>query len=107
MSDLSKMRTFWKILSIVLLATCFVSFLLDFSMYWWPDIPSSPRPTEGRIYPLNNHAHYTYMNRPEYVLDRTISWVWPALLVGFAAIQHFVDPFEMKRRLRPLRRPRP
>jgi hypothetical protein len=41
---------------------CFVSGVLGISMYWWPNIPSVPRPAEGRIYPLNNHAHCTCMN---------------------------------------------
>jgi hypothetical protein len=63
------MRTFWKILATVLFVTTFASSLIDVSMFWWPDMPSSPRPSEGRVYQLNNHGHYTYMNRREYFTE--------------------------------------
>ena len=63
-------------------------------MFWWPNIPSSPRPKEGRIYPLNNHGHYTYMNEPEHLIQE-ITWVGtPVLLFTFAAIQYLADPFD-------------
>ncbi len=92
------MRTFWKLLAIALFATCFVFGVVGISLFWWPNIPSSPRPDEGRIYPLNNHGHYTYMNRSEHLVQE-ITWGGsPMLLIAFAAIQHFVDPFEYKRR---------
>jgi hypothetical protein len=93
------MQTFWKVLSIAIFATCLASGLVDISMFWWPDIPSTPKPAEGRIYPLNNHAHYTYMNRSEYLLDETIKMMFPLLLIIFAAIQYRVDPFgEIRKR---------
>src|SRR5260370_21284196 len=101
------MRTFWKALSIAIFATCFVSFLISFSMYWWPNIPSSPRPDQGRIYALNDHGHYTYMSRQEYVLQRFPFWLYLFCIPALAAIQHFVDPFGEKQRPRPLRPPRP
>jgi hypothetical protein len=87
------MLRFWKFLSIVLFATCIVSGVLAFSLFWWPNIPSSPRPEEGRIYPLNNHGHYTYMNSSEwYILEFALNGT-PILLLTFAAIQYLVDPF--------------
>jgi hypothetical protein len=68
-------------------------------MFWWPDMPSTPNPAEGRIYPLNNHGHYTYMNRSEYLLDETLKAMFPILLIGFAAIQYSIDPFgEIRKR---------
>jgi hypothetical protein len=95
----TSMQTFWKVFSVILFATCLTSALVDISMFWWPDMPSTPKPTEGRIYPLNNHAHYTYMNRPEYLLDETIRWTFPVLGLVFAAIQYLVDPFgEIRKR---------
>ena len=100
-------QTFWKVLSVVLTVFLAVSFLINFSMYWWPNIPSSPRPTEGRVYPLNNHGHYTYMNRQEYLLNVILFWAFPALFFPLAAIQHFLDPFNQKRRFRPVRPPGP
>ena len=92
---------FWKILSVALFATCFVFGAISVSMYCWPSIPSSPRPSEGRIYPLNNHGHYTYMSEAEYRLWQTPFWITPILLPAFAVIQYLVDPFEeiRKRRL--------
>lgn len=94
------MRTFWKILYVSLFAVFFVTFLVDFSMYYWPIIPSSPRPAEGRVYPLNNHGQYTYMNRREYLLDRDTQLVLPVVLAAIGVIYYFIDPFEQKRRRR-------
>jgi hypothetical protein len=94
------MRTFWKILCVALLVGMLVPFLVDLSMFYWPSIPSSPRPAEGRVYPLNNHGHYTYMNRREHLLDESVQWIFLICLPALMAIQHFVDPFEMKRRRR-------
>jgi hypothetical protein len=85
----------------------FSSFLIGFSMYWWPSIPSTPQPSEGRVYPLNNHDHYTYMNRREYLLNRSVHWIFPAAFFPYFAIQYFIDPFGRKRRWRPMIPPRP
>jgi hypothetical protein len=74
------MRTFWKVLTITLLVICFVSGVLGISMYWWPNIPSAPRPAEGRIYPLDNHAHYTHMNSSEYLLHEWILSCFPLVV---------------------------
>jgi hypothetical protein len=101
------MQTFWKILATVLFVTVFASFLINFSMFWWPDMPSSPRPSEGRVYPLNNRGYSTYMNRREYLLRWVLEDVHFAGGAAFAAIYFFVDPFDDKRRLRPLRPPPP
>jgi hypothetical protein len=61
-------QKFWNALTIILLVACFVSGVLVISLCWRPKIPSAPRPAEGGIYPLNHHAHCTYMNRSEYLL---------------------------------------
>jgi len=103
--DAGLMRTFWKVLSVVLFASCFLSGLIGISLYAWPNIPSSPRPAEGRIYPLNNHGHYTYMNRSEHILSQIPFWITPVFLPAFAAIQYFVDPFDELRRRRLYRWP--
>ena len=91
------MRTFWKFLSVALVASCFAFGLIGISLYWWPSIPSNPRPAEGRIYPLNNHGHRTYMNRSEYLLHVLPFWIYPPFLLAYGAILHFVDPFDQKR----------
>jgi hypothetical protein len=101
------MKIFWKILTVVLFWTLLLSFLIDFSMFWWPSIPSSPRPAEGRVYPLNNHGTYTYMNRWEYLLDERLKWGFFVGIAALAAIQFLMDPFDYKRRPRQLRPPRP
>jgi hypothetical protein len=101
------MRAFWKVLSIALFATGIGCGLISFSMYAWPNIPSSPRPAEGRIYPLNNHGHSTYMNRSEYLLRQAVWAIFPICLLGYATIWHFVDPFDQKKQPRALRPPPP
>ena len=100
-------RTFWKTVSVILIVLLAVSFIINISMYWWPNIPSSPNPSEGRVYPLNNHGHYTYMNRNEYTLNESLSWAFPALFFPLAAIEHFLDPFNQKRRWQRVQPPRP
>lgn len=85
---------------IVLMATYIASGVLAFSLFWWPNIPSSPRPEEGRIYPLNNHGHYTYMNRSELDILELASYGCPILLIALAAIQYLVDPFDEIRKKR-------
>ena len=104
---LPRMRTFWRALAVILLVLLIADFVILLSMYWWPGIPSSPRPAEGRVYPLNNHAAYTYMNRREYLLEESLRWTFPALFFPLAAIIHFIDPFDAKRQWRPMipRRP--
>ena len=93
-----KEKTFWKMLFVAVFATCLACVFVDISMYWWPNIPSSPQPSEGRIYPLNNHGHYTYMNRSEHLLDRTLVGAFLLLFATSAGIGHFVDPFDVKRK---------
>ncbi len=94
------MRRLWKVLSVALFATGIALGVIGFSMFWWPNIPSSPRPEEGRIYPLNNHGHYSYMNSSEHFIQQ-VAWAGsPTLLFTFAAIQYLVDPFDYVRRRR-------
>src|SRR4051794_719099 len=100
------MRTFWKTLLIVFVATYALFFLVGLSMFWW-QMPSSPHPAQGRIYALNNHGHVTYMNRKEYDLQTASFWLALFLIPAISAIQHFVDPFDERKKLRPLRPPRP
>ena len=94
------MRTFWKVLAATLGVIYLAFFLVDFSMYWWPDMPTSPVPAEGRIYPLNNHGYHTYMNEWEHQLDETIWLIGPFLFLCLFLIIRFVDPFDEKRRKR-------
>jgi len=101
------MRTIWRTLTIVLAVAFFACFLVGFSMYYWPGMPTSPQPAEGRIYALNNHGHYTYMNESEHLLWEVMWWMFPVLILSLGAIIHFVDPFNEKGRPRPLRPPHP
>jgi len=62
--------------------------------HWWPNIPSAPRPAEGRIYPLNNHAHYAHMNRSEYRLrEWMLSCSPPVVVLAPGAFRYFADLF--------------
>jgi multidrug efflux pump subunit AcrB len=102
-----RMRTFWKTLATVLAVTVFASVLVNLSMPAWPDMTRSPRPSEGRVYRGILNGSDTYMNRREYLLHWVLEDVNFAGVAAFAAIYFFVDPFDYKRRLRPLRPPRP
>jgi len=97
------MRTFSKVLLIILIVTYFAGFLVDFSMFSWDDMSTAPLPAEGRIYPLNNHGHRTYMKRWEYRLHETLSLSLPVLLfllLGLGLVVHFIDPPDQRRRRR-------
>jgi hypothetical protein len=94
------MRTFWRILASTLIVAYSACFFVNFSMYWWPDMPTSPSPAEGRIYALNNHGRHTYMNEREHQLEETTMAALPFLLVSLCLIIHFVDPFDAKRKRR-------
>jgi hypothetical protein len=73
-----RMRTFWKILTILLSVLLAVCFLTGFSMYWWPGIPPSPRPAEGRV--INNSV---LMCSPQHNVSQNVA------VFGFDA-----EPFE-------------
>jgi hypothetical protein len=94
------MRLFWKVVMVTLALAYAAFFLVSFSMYWWPDMPTRPSPAEGRVYALNNHGYYTYMNGWEHRLNVTIWVALPFLFAGLALIMHFVDPFDVKRKRR-------
>jgi hypothetical protein len=95
------MRVFWKILMVALAVAYGACFLIDLSMYWWPDMPTLPNPAQGRVYALNNHGYYTYMNAWEQRLHNTIFFLMlPLLFAGIGLIMHFVDPFDVKRKRR-------
>jgi hypothetical protein len=94
------MRTVWKVVSVLLFAGFFALFLVCVSMYWWPNIPAEPRPLERRTYALNNHGHYTYLNRSEFLLRQSSFLICPMLLASFAAIHFAVDPFGEKEKRR-------
>jgi len=100
-------RTLWKVLSIVLATIFLACFLVALSMPFWSGIPSERQPSEGRVYPLNNHGHYNYMNRQEYLLNQWSFWIFPAAFFPGSAIYYFADPFDRKRRWRDVRPLRP
>jgi hypothetical protein len=101
------MRTFWKVLAIVLFVMLFMSTLVHMSMYFWPDMTDSPRPSEGRFYPLYKFNHSKYMNERERSLDQSLWLIAPVGLAALLLIHVLVDPFDYKHRPRPLRPPRP
>ena len=70
-------RTFWKILAIVLCMMLFTSTFVHMSMYFWPDMTYSPRPSEGRFYPIYKFDHPKYMNEREGSLYQTLWWAAP------------------------------
>jgi hypothetical protein len=107
MENNGRSRKFWRILCKIWFVMLIPLFLVNFSMYWWPDMPSSPRPTEGRIYPLNNHGHNTYMNEREHLFEEVFWPVWMFSIASLIAIDFLIDPFDRKRRERPMLPPPP
>jgi hypothetical protein len=96
------MRAFWKNLMGVLMLVGIAYFLIfGFSMYFWSSLPAAPQPDQGRVYPLNNHGAYTYMNSRESLLHEASFWVCLVCSTGAGLIDHFVDPFDRKSRRRP------
>ena len=99
------MKNFWKVAYVLLFAVFSLTFIVAFSMFYWPSIPPFPKPTEGRIYPLNNHGKHTYMNRREYQIQQDAQLILPLTLASLGAIYYFIDPFDQKGRQRRYRRP--
>jgi len=96
------MRIVWKILQATLMFVAISYFLVfGFSMYYWPNIPPTPHPEQGRVYALNNHGTYTYMNRREYLLNQAGFYVMLVCVGAFALIENYIDPFRRKNRPRP------
>jgi hypothetical protein len=93
-----KMKKVWKAVYVFLFAVFSLTFIVVFSMFYWPSIPSHPEPAEGRVYPLNNHGKHTYMNRREYLMQEDAQLVLPLTLASFGAIYYFIDPFDQKKR---------
>ena len=103
----ASIRTFWKVLAIVLFVTLFASTLVHMSMYFWPDMTYSPRLSEGRLYPIYKFDRPKYMNERERTLYQTLWWIAPVGLSALLLIHFLVDPFDYRHRpRRPLRPPR-
>ena len=98
---------FWKFVYVLLIVLGASLGVINFSMFYWPTIPSSPKPAEGRIYPLNNHGKHTYMNRQEFLIRQGGDAIVPLAVLAAIAIGYFIDPFDQKgRALRYRRTPR-
>ena len=98
-------KTLWKVISVLLFVMLATTFIIAFSMFYWPSIPSSPQRAQGRIYPLNNHGRYTFMNHREYQIQEGAQIILPLTLASIGAIYYFIDPFDLKSRQRRYRRP--
>jgi hypothetical protein len=96
--NFTRNKAFWKVITGLIFFPTFAYVMLVISMFWWPNIPSTPRPDEGRIYPLNNHGSYTYMNRREYLMQEATPFVVVPVLAALAAINYLVDPFDNERK---------
>lgn len=76
---------------VVLLSTiCFGQAL---SFYYRPNLPTTPQPQIGRIYPLNNHGWITYLTKEEWYLYNFLYAMAAFYLILFALIGWFIDPF--------------
>ena len=97
---------FWKFVYVLLIVLGASLGFINFSMFYWPTIPSSPKPSEGRIYSFNNHGKHTYMNRQEFLIRRAGDAIVPLAVLAAVAIGYFIDPFDQKGRALRYRRPR-
>lgn len=96
------MKVLYKITMTVLIGFAFASFAVGISMYYWPGIPAAADASKGRVYVLNNHGRYTYMNRKEYLLNESLFGMSVVCFAGAFIIDRFLDPFDRKLRPRPL-----
>lgn len=71
----------------------FAAFAFAISFYY-RDLPNTPQPDLGRIYPLNNHGYLLYMTHGEQVQQQASFAIFALLFVVVAVTNHFLDPFE-------------
>jgi hypothetical protein len=76
----------WRTVTYAFLGMAFLLFFSAVS-YIFVDAPTQPDPLTGRIYPLNNHGHVTYLTRRE---DRTRKALFVAA-VTLATTAIFID----------------
>lgn len=82
----------YKLLVIVCVLLSFGCFLFSVSFYL-RDLPKTPRPELGRVYPLNNHGISSYLTKQE---DAEQNWTFAVsvLLFGVAVLVDYrKDPF--------------
>lgn len=84
----------WKTLAITLIILGFAGQFWSQAIWdrYWNQLPRSPDPVAGRIYPLNMHGVAAYQTLGERShLERVENCFWAVLLVGVAigAIQQW------------------
>src|SRR5438132_12394395 len=83
----------WKVIMITLLVLYTICFAEALSFYYKSDLPSTPQPQLGRIYPLNNHGWITYLTKEESYMRNFLSAMGLLFFILFVAIGWFFDPF--------------
>ncbi|PYJ66565.1 MAG: hypothetical protein DME76_16660 [Verrucomicrobia bacterium] len=78
---------------IILLVLSTICFGEAISFYYTPNLPTTPQPQIGRIYPLNNHGWVTYLTKEEWYTFNFLHALAALFFITFFAIGWFCDPF--------------
>ena len=71
----------------IILAVIAVSLFVWGLSFYFRDFPTSPDVVGGRVYPLNNHGHVTYLTRGEWINKR----IAPLLAVAVLFVGSYLD----------------
>ena len=88
-------RNFWRIAEggaaiaslVSFFGDCFLQFQFGYTR------PSVPNPLEGRVYPLNTHGSWVYLNAREHWLLNSLMILFLMLFVIAIAIDRLKKPF--------------
>jgi len=91
-----------KKLAKFIIRVCGIAFLASLAFavsFFFRDLPNRPHPELGRIYPLNNHGYYLYLNRKEHLAQEVSEYVSFGLFLFILPIDLLFKPFEEQERM--------
>lgn len=77
----------WAVLGRVLAALSLVCWFGDFLVYYWPNVPTTPYPESGNIYPLQVHGGYLYFTKALIRFHTSLLIVAAASAAGYVLIR--------------------
>jgi len=88
-------RNFWRIAETGAGIASVVSFFMGCFLWFQYDYtrPKIPNPLEGRVYPLNTHGSWVYLNAREHWLLNSLTILFLILAVTAIAIDRRKKPF--------------
>jgi hypothetical protein len=92
-------RRLWKISEAVAMTISAASFCYAWGlhMHFAFSRPTSPNSLEGRVYPLNTHGDWVYLNAQEHFLLTSLYVVFVALALLAIAIDWLKNPYQVTR----------